>query len=185
MRCAPVFRRPWRNTACATGSALLQSGEELLQRDGGVPSGVVLDGVGERVELDVDEAAGERVDELRHGVGAAVRLGAGDLALASLMTTQGPPTTCAWQSCSTLPRSERQPRPRPRPGVATLVTTLLPSSAELLIGREHQSMAFLSTPGMDPLYSGLAMTSPSASEMAVRSLRTASGPPSLVSRSWL
>ena len=50
-------------------------------------------------------------------------------------------------------------------------------------GRETQSSAFLSTPGIDALYSGVAIRTASAAPTAARSSATAAGA-SAVSSSW-
>src|SRR5439155_1070819 len=62
-----------------------------------------------------------------------------------------------------------------RPVVAPTTNEGLPFSAVVARGREAQSIAFLSAPGTEPLYSGVAMRSASAPAMASRSARTASG----------
>src|SRR3989442_1388452 len=60
-----------------------------------------------------------------------------------------------------------------RPVEAPITAMGLPRSELSGKGREAQSSAFLSTPGIDPLYSGVAITSPSAPAIASRSLATA------------
>jgi len=57
-------------------------------------------------------------------------------------------------------------------------------SALLPNGRDSQSMAFLSTPGMLPLYSGVTTNTASASAAAARNAATGAGA-SAVSRSSL
>jgi hypothetical protein len=64
-----------------------------------------------------------------------------------------------------------------------MTATGLPASTSSGPGRESQSMAFLSTPGTDQLYSGVAIRSASAAVTSSRSWRTGSGPPVAVSRS--
>ena len=63
--------------------------------------------------------------------------------------------------------------------------TRVPRSGFVACGRDAQSIAFLSTPGIDALYSGVATRTASASASASRSERTASGPPSTSSSTTL
>jgi hypothetical protein len=58
-----------------------------------------------------------------------------------------------------------------------MTATGLPASTSSGQGLESQSMAFLSTPGTDQLYSGVAIRSASAAATSSRSRRTGSGPP--------
>jgi hypothetical protein len=51
----------------------------------------------------------------------------------------------------------------------------LPLNAPLPNGRDSQSIAFLTTPGMLPLYSGVTTSAASASAAAARSAATAAG----------
>ena len=51
----------------------------------------------------------------------------------------------------------------------------LPFSAPLPNGRDSQSIAFFSTPGMLPLYSGVTTSAASASAAASRSATTEAG----------
>ena len=55
--------------------------------------------------------------------------------------------------------------------------------ATSLAGRESQSMAFLNTPGIELLYSGVTSSTPSAAAIRSLSVRTASGRPLSASRS--
>ena len=64
-----------------------------------------------------------------------------------------------------------------------MTATGFSASDEAPRGREAQSIAFLSTPGIEPLYSGVATTSPSARSTASRKATTEAGGWS-VSRSW-
>ena len=70
--------------------------------------------------------------------------------------------------------------PPRREGLALSVATGLPSSTAAPRGREAQSKAFLSWPGIEPLYSGVAINTPSAPLMTLLSSITATGagPPS-------
>ena len=52
----------------------------------------------------------------------------------------------------------------------------LPRSGFVACGRDAQSSAFLSTPGSDALYSGVAISTASAPAIAARSSRTGLGP---------
>jgi hypothetical protein len=58
-----------------------------------------------------------------------------------------------------------------------MTATGLPASTSSGLGLESQSMAFLSTPGTDQLYSGVAIRSASAAATSSRRRRTGSGPP--------
>ena len=51
------------------------------------------------------------------------------------------------------------------------------------LGRDSQSIAFLNTPGIELLYSGVTSSSPSAATIASFSAATAGGMPSAVSMS--
>ena len=62
-----------------------------------------------------------------------------------------------------------------RPVVAPITAAGLPCSGVEVRGREAQSIAFLSTPGTDELYSGVANSSPSAAAIAARSSATGAG----------
>jgi hypothetical protein len=62
------------------------------------------------------------------------------------------------------------------PVLAPITATGLLRSGLLAGGRDTQSMAFLSTPGIDELYSGVAKSTASASAIAWRSAVTAAGP---------
>jgi hypothetical protein len=65
-----------------------------------------------------------------------------------------------------------------------MTATGLLASTSSGLGRESQSMAFLSTPGTDQLYSGVAIRSASAAATSSRSCWTGAGPPPVaVSRS--
>ena len=59
----------------------------------------------------------------------------------------------------------------------------LPLKEFLPYGREAQSMAFLSTPGIERLYSGVTISTPSAASIWPLMRVTAAG--GLGSRSWL
>ncbi len=65
----------------------------------------------------------------------------------------------------------------PRPAVAPNTATGLQSSGEARCGRDAQSSAFLRTPGTPWLYSGVAMSSASASRIAALNAATGSGSP--------
>ena len=65
----------------------------------------------------------------------------------------------------------------PIPGVAPMIAAGLPIRTELRGGREAQSIAFFSTPGIPKLYSGVTMRSASARRMADFSAPTGSGSP--------
>ena len=62
-----------------------------------------------------------------------------------------------------------------RPVEAPTTATGLPRRALSGNGREAQSSAFFSTPGIDPLNSGVEMSTPSASAIASRRRATGSG----------
>ena len=68
-------------------------------------------------------------------------------------------------------------------GLTETTATGLSARAAAPRGREAQSIAFLSTPGIEPLYSGVATTIASAAETAARNATTEAGAWS-VSRSW-
>ena len=70
--------------------------------------------------------------------------------------------------------------PPRREGLALSVATGLPSSTAAPHGREARSRAFLSWPGIEPLYSGVAINTPCAPLMTLLSSITATGagPPS-------
>lgn len=74
--------------------------------------------------------------------------------------------------------------PKP-PGEAPITATGRPPNTRpmSLAGREAQSMAFLNTPGMPLLYSGVTSSSPSAPVIAALNAVTAAGMPSAASRS--
>ncbi len=61
------------------------------------------------------------------------------------------------------------------PVLVPITATGLFFSAASAVGREAQSMAFLSTPGMEWLYSGVAIRIASASAIAARSSNTPRG----------
>src|ERR1022692_3654951 len=70
------------------------------------------------------------------------------------------------------------------PVLAPIPATGLLASAEVAgVGREAQSTAFLSTPGIDPLYSGVTNRTASASRMAAMSLSAPGIPPPVSSSS--
>jgi hypothetical protein len=58
-----------------------------------------------------------------------------------------------------------------------MIATGFPASGEASGGREAQSIAFFSTPGMPRLYSGVAIRSASAPRIASFSATTGSGSP--------
>ena len=58
-----------------------------------------------------------------------------------------------------------------------MIATGLPASGDASAGREAQSTAFLSTPGIPWLYSGVAIRSASAERIASLKAATASGSP--------
>jgi hypothetical protein len=73
------------------------------------------------------------------------------------------------------------------PGVAPIKATRLPRSTRgtSSAGRESQSITFLATPGIPPLYSGVAITKPSAAAIWSLSACTLAGIPSFLSTSAL
>ena len=65
------------------------------------------------------------------------------------------------------------------PVEAPITAAGLPLRALLPAGREAQSRAFFSSPGIERLYSGVAIRTASASRTAARSSATAAGVPSV------
>jgi len=59
------------------------------------------------------------------------------------------------------------------PALAPITATCLPRKTFVAIGREAQSTAFFSAPGIDELYSGVAISTASAAATASRSAATA------------
>ena len=75
-------------------------------------------------------------------------------------------------------RSWDWPRAVPvMPGEAPISAATLPFNALLRGGLESQSIVFFSTPGTPWLYSGVAISNPSACRMASRSSTTLGGAP--------
>ena len=71
-------------------------------------------------------------------------------------------------ACAQMPPNE--------PVLAPMTATGLPRKTAVSRGREPQSSAFLSAPGMEPLYSGVTMRTASAPATAERNASTASRP---------
>ena len=79
--------------------------------------------------------------------------------------------TSDWRSAWLAPTAPRDP------GEALITAAGLPLQTFLSMGREPTSTAFFRTPGIEKLYSGEAMSTPSAARMASRKSATAFGKP--------